>query len=192
MHYDALIVLGRGIDQKGDIPEPNKIVVRKAVELLNQGQSGHLIFSGKWSYHSELTFPITEAEAMRNYAVKIGIKPEIILLEKESEATITNICNIKREILEPKDWRNIMIVGLKPLKSRILEISHYVLGDKYKVAFLGVDFDFPDKNHLVLEEKRKMREDILDFFQDVTPGNDMAIYQKAMDVINQRRQYPLK
>lgn len=191
MHYDAIIVLGRGIDQKGDIPGLSKIVVRKAVELLKKGKSDHLIVAGKWSYHSKVTFPVTEAEAMRNYALKIGVNQENVFLEKESEATITNICNIKRKFLEPKNWHNIVIVGLAPLEPRILKICHYVLGVAYKIDFLGIDLVDSDAKNLAIEEKNKMRDDTKDFLQGNISGDDITICDKAMDIINQRRQYPL-
>lgn len=187
MKYDAISVLGWGVNQKGEIPEHSRVAVKKAVALVKNRSADFIIFSGKWSYHSEVTFPLTEAEAMADYAVKLGLNKNKILIEKESEATATNICNVKRQILESNNWHYILIISLAPLKERIMENCRMILGPDYKVDFMAIDYRYPNEDELIKKEKRKMKEDVPDLFNGINIGDDETICKKAVKVINERR-----
>lgn len=54
---DAIVVLGRGIGEDGELSPDSRSRVRKAVELYAQGIAPKIITSGKWTYHLDTPHP---------------------------------------------------------------------------------------------------------------------------------------
>lgn len=187
--YDAILVLGRGIDKNGKMPEVAYASVRKAKELYDDGYADHIIFSGKGSYKSEFIPPKTEAETMSDYAVSLGVSCSTIIIEDKSEATVLNICNVKQKILIPRKWRNIACISFYPLKPRMEKNFHTVLGLNYRCDFIDTDCRFPSEIEKQKEksEREKLDGEVAEFFKGIKPGDDKKICKKAIAEIKRRK-----
>ena len=108
--YDAIIVLGGGINEKGAIP-PNVVLrVKESVQLLKENIAPRIIMSGRWGYNAKFTPPKTEATAMKEVVIAFGADPNAILIEESSVDTFGNAYFCKKLFLEPNGWHNIMVL----------------------------------------------------------------------------------
>lgn len=176
--FDAILVLGRGIDQVGNLPDSAKATVRKAVELYKTGIASRIIFSGKWSYRAPKPYPITEAEAMASYAEGLGLPKEVTYIEKESDDTPTNIYFTKLKFLIPNSWTRVLLVSVEIFYKRAFLNLRKILGPDYQCEVKLADFSFPEDRREELKEiesdKLKMAEELLSKLKD---GDHEAIYQ---------------
>ena len=51
-----------------------------------------------------------EAEAMKEYAISEGVPTDLILIEQESKDTLGNAYFTKVNILEPNNWKNVLVI----------------------------------------------------------------------------------
>lgn len=178
--FEAIILLGRGVYMDESIPESAMCAVKDAVDFYNQKVTEHIIFSGKWSYKIDFTPPLTEAQAMANYAIKLGLPEEAITIEDESNTTVSNCYYIKKNILEPNNWKNVLLIGIKPQHIRAFFNLEYVLGHDYKCEVIPANYSFPPEKHKILEkiEIEKMI-GAKKLFEPFKPGDHEAIYEAA-------------
>lgn len=132
---DALVVLGRGVDADGALPLLAKQRVERAAELFAWGVAPRMIFSGRCSLMTEAEPPRTEAAAMAEHALAIGIPRRAIILEEESRDTIGNAYFVLRRFLEPNDWMSIRVVTSDFHIQRTAWVFQKVMGLGYDVAF---------------------------------------------------------
>ncbi|MBI4141534.1 YdcF family protein [Candidatus Woesearchaeota archaeon] len=157
MKYDAIIVLGGGLDEKGCIPQIVKLRVDRAVELYKKSFAPRIIMSGKWSINTTKTFLLTEAEAMEQYAVSCGVCRDDVLTEKESQDTLGNAYLTKINFLKPAKWRNIVVITTDFHMPRTKFLFNKVFGEDYKIRFVGVPSGFSAekiKNYKKLEKEK--------------------------------------
>jgi hypothetical protein len=98
---DCIVVLGGGITYEGKLGDnPSKERINAAVKFY-KNLAGDTIFitSGRHSFYEHfLDFEKTEAQAMKEYAISLGIPQEIIITEERSMATVTNEVNLRKLI----------------------------------------------------------------------------------------------
>lgn len=139
MNKDVIIVLGGGIGPGGALPETSKLRVAKGVELFKDEEvASRIIMSGKWGFWLDVKPPRTEAEAMKECAVNLGVTDNVIFKEEVSMDTIGNAYFCKVNFLEPNKWRRIVVVTSDYHISRTRYIFEKVLGDDYSIDFVGV------------------------------------------------------
>lgn len=183
--YDAILILGRGIDEQGEIPKFAKATIEKAVEMFQQKQTDKIIFAGKWSYNSTFIPPKTEAQAMAQYAIDLSLPKKAIILEEESEATVFNLCNVKKDILIPNNWTNIAIISSPYFNERLKLNTDMIFGDNIKYNIIDIDYPFQDPINLQNNEERKLAQAI-EFHNNLKKGDDRLIYKNALVEIEQR------
>lgn len=84
--YDCAVVCGCRVEDDGQPSEILKTRVEKAVELWKERKIQYLIMSGAAVYNDYV-----EAEAMRRYAIELGVPKEYILEEKRAVSTYHNL-----------------------------------------------------------------------------------------------------
>lgn len=105
--------LGKFLVVNDDLTKADSIVVFsgdngqrtvKGIELLEQGLGDYLILSGGKVYDD-----VTMAELMKDHAIKLGVVPEKIILDKEANSTYENALFTK-EIIEENNFKSIILV----------------------------------------------------------------------------------
>lgn len=89
--YDCAIVCGCQVGEDGVPSDMLKARVEKAVELWKEKKVQYLIMSGA-AVHNEYI----EAEAMKRYAIELGVSEEYILEEKQAVSTYHNLVHSTR------------------------------------------------------------------------------------------------
>ena len=106
--YDCAIVCGCRVKEDGTPSDTLKARVYKAVELWKDKKVKYLIMSGA-AVHGEFV----EAEAMKRYAMELGVPGEYVLEEKQAVSTYHNLqyscqmmrnCNFRDCVVVTSGW----------------------------------------------------------------------------------------
>ncbi|CAG0959634.1 hypothetical protein ANRL2_00743 [Anaerolineae bacterium] len=101
---DAAIVLGAAV--YGERPSPVfRERINHAIDLYQDGSVKFLIFTGGVGNRDE----IAEAEAARNYALRMGVPDDAILIETISTTTAENLKQAKRLVDEHQLGRVLVV-----------------------------------------------------------------------------------
>lgn len=174
---DVILVLARGIHEDGSIPDEAKSRVRKGVELYNQGASKHLVMSGSWTYHFDIAPPRTEAAAMKEYAVSLGVDPDNIIEEAQSKDTLGNAYFTKKKICETNGWKDIIIVASDDHMPRVKYLFNKVYGPDFSLNFevsVRVLDEIAYKKELIHEESSMKITKV--WLDGLSPGDDQSVW----------------
>lgn len=135
-----------------------KFVPQKCAELYKQKIGKYIIFSGNCGKGTEGVINQTEAEIFKDIALKEGVLPQDIYLEKEATNTYENFKYILKVLKENKlSPKSFVIVG-KPYQERRAKcIAEIELKDyKFSIASFYISFsnfvDYVKQNNLMSEE----------------------------------------
>lgn len=103
--YDAIVVLGAALNSDGSASSALRRRARHGVALHRSGAAPAILFSGGKAVNG-----MSEAQAMRDIALEMGIEPERMLLEADSNTTWENAHN-SVGIARQNGWQRIVIVS---------------------------------------------------------------------------------
>ena len=83
-NFEAILVCGTGINPDGSLTLSAIHNVKKSIELFLQKKAPLIVYSGKWAWNYNYIPSKTEASAMKNLAISLGINSKSILTEEES------------------------------------------------------------------------------------------------------------
>ena len=110
MKIDAIVVLGSGVKSDGTLLPKAVSRVQKSVELYDQNRGSRMIMSGGFNWQRESVPKNTEAMAMKELAISLGVPSDHILIEEHSRDTLGNLFFTKLEHLVPNNWKNCVVV----------------------------------------------------------------------------------
>lgn len=139
------------------------------IKLLEEVKVEKLIMSGG----CEHLYPIYISTVMKEYAIKMGIGPELIIEENLSRDTAGQLLFSKIGIIKPLGVKEIIIITSGYHVPRVKEEANFVFGQGYKLSFLGVPCDDSEKRSEE-QEKASLRSFKKDFL-NVSPGDDEKI-----------------
>lgn len=178
-HYDALLVLGGGINLDGSLPDPVKHQVEYAVNLYRNTGAQTLIFSGLYGYKGEEKPVKSEARAYSSYAQELGVMSAEICIEERSQETLGNILFTKMEYLEPNNWRRILVVPqVNHLTERVEYLLQKILGSDYEWSIARSAENLNEKNVAREKKSLELTRQINDSFVD---GDHDAIYKGLLE-----------
>ena len=180
---DAIIVLGRGIAKDGTLPPDPISRVKKAVELYNEGVAPRIIMSGGYSYHLVDTPDISEAKAMKDLAVSLGIPSEAIIEEDESLHTIGNAYFTKKVICEPNGWRNLTLIASDEHAPRVTYVFGMMFGPEYEIDIEMSDRVLNDDEYAKeVEHEAASLKMTKEYLASVDAGDDQRIRRIALEL----------
>jgi uncharacterized SAM-binding protein YcdF (DUF218 family) len=133
---DALVVLGGGLEPDFTLPAVARSRVERAVEAFEAGIAPRIILTGRCSLTAE-PGPVTEARAMADAAVGLGVPPDALLLEEVARDTLGNAYFVRELFLKPRGWSSIRVVTSDFHLSRAAWCFRKILGPKYDFSFLS-------------------------------------------------------
>lgn len=175
---DAIIVLAGGINEDGSLSISSERRTEKAAEFFKEGVSEWLVMSGQWSFWLEKPMPRTEAEAMKQYAVTLGIPAHKIIKEESSKDTLGNAYFCKVNVLKPREWKDIAIVTSDYHMERTKMIFKNILGKDYRMDFIEASSDLdPVERARRADQERKTIDFIASWFQKMGTVTDEKVEQ---------------
>lgn len=102
---DAIVVLGAAVRKTGEPSPALRRRVLHAVNLMHEGTSEALIVTGGLG-----KYPPTEAEVMKELALRAGIPEERIFMEQEATSTFESVVLCSR-IMRQHGWSTAIVVS---------------------------------------------------------------------------------
>jgi len=152
-----IVVLGAGMSSDGVLFEGSRNNVRKGVEIFKRDESQITIFSARWNYFLRPEPPRTEASAMKEYALGLGIPENKIIEEGLSYDTVGNVYYTDKII---REIPNVVLITVVAASWHLPKASFL-----FKKAFGG------DRFNLVFEES------IVELLED--SRNEMTVQEAA-------------
>lgn len=174
MYNNAIVVLGCGIDSMGNLGPDAKNSVHLAKRALDETPNSCLIMTGSVSYKATFKPSISEAQAMKEYAVTLGIPSNIIFVETESKDTLGNFYFTKLNLLMPLNIHTTIIVrGPNQSDERIEYLAKKVLGDTYSFKIVRPDINRPEEQ----DREEQSLAIATEWLDPIADGDMPAIYQ---------------
>lgn len=192
-----IIVLGGGIDLKGNLPSLVYQRLDKAIEIYQSNKKNNnikLVVTGKYSflYHQLKKFPpTTEAEKMAQYLLKKQIPKNKILLEKKSKDTIGNAYYLKKDVFIPHQETRAIIITSNFHRERVKYIFDKIFEPKYHLQFVGVEEKLsPDKKNQVNSRQKELLNKTKQILSLMKPGNHLDLKGKLYKLKYYREKRP--
>lgn len=160
----SILVLGTSTEKK-----LFKDRVERAVSLFSKGNVDKIIFSGKWWGGLTTEPESTESSLMSKYAISLGLPKKSIIKEERSLNTMGNFYFTKKNILEPKNIRELIVIAHKEHMPKVKFLAKKILGPNYKIKFTT---DGKDLNSGI---SNKGVGDIKKFFINIKDGEDHKV-----------------
>ncbi len=176
---DAIIVLGGGLTPKGELNDASRSRVEELGRIYKRylkNKRLKIIFSGKYGFLSSKEFKTSEAALMKKKALELGIEKKRILIETKSQDTIANAYYTKKQFLEPRKLKNIIVITSDFHIPRTAYIFEKTLGKGYRVRYIPVKSKM---NSLKRHERLVKEQTILQYYRVVLhngkSGDDVLI-----------------
>ena len=128
--YDAIVVLGGGLRADGELPEHAKARFNLALATAS-GEPVVALSAGTTHRPAILDQdgrPLFESTAGARYLIERGMRPERILCESTSYDTIGNAYFSRVQILEPLEWRRLLVITSQFHLRRTEAIFRWIYG----------------------------------------------------------------
>jgi uncharacterized SAM-binding protein YcdF (DUF218 family) len=172
---DAIVVLGGGLGADGTLPQVAKARVERAVEAYRSGVAPRIIMTGRCALTAE-PGPVTEARAMTDAAVALGVPEDVVLLEEVARDTLGNAYFVRELYLEPCGWHSIRVVTSDFHLSRAAWCFRKILGPTYDYSFISA-FSGLTPHELIQRalEECKISIFLNEWLEAVQEGDDHAV-----------------
>lgn len=183
MVYDIIIVLGGGVTKEGTPTGSSLARIKKTVELFQEGAASFVLMSGAYSNKISYTPIKTEAHAMKDYAMQLGIPEEKIVLEEFSMETVGN-AYFSKEIVAEKKWKSLLVVTSDFHVERTAYIFKKTFGPEYSCTVIPVSHVSPEELD-IRKEKEAQALHLLKQHMDIFPdGDENGVRQILEDVFD--------
>jgi uncharacterized SAM-binding protein YcdF (DUF218 family) len=128
--YDAILVLGGGVGDKGQLPEH----ARRRFDLALAKESGEPIVAlSAWTAHRPVLLAddgrqVYESIVGARYLIDRGIGPGRIFCETTSYDTIGNAYFSRVQIVEPMGWKRLLIITSQFHMTRTEAVFRWIYG----------------------------------------------------------------
>lgn len=172
---DAVVVLSRYLNPDGSICDELRQRVDRGIELLTEEEVEALVMSGGFA-DADAGINIAHSDAMAEYAISRGVPAERVYRERNSMESVGHAVFVKKELLVPKDWRDIQVVTSDYHIPRITEIFNFILGRGFNLSFEGIPTGM-DTPEMKAREKASL-EAFHRTFNGIDAGDDAAIFHR--------------
>ncbi|MDQ2973419.1 MAG: YdcF family protein [bacterium] len=180
--YDTAVILGyRPLN--GETWQPPTHITNsldRSVELFNEGSIQSITVSGNRTINFDvlnIAQPFKECDKMAKYLLTNCIPDDAIQRESESKDTISNIYYLKRQILMPRELRNLLFIAAESRLERIKFLCERILGSEYRLDFEPVEY----KPEEVSQNEQLTFAEQSDFLAPMKDGDDAWLEGKFYD-----------
>lgn len=154
-----IVVLGGGIDLTGKIPSYVYERLDEAVKIYKSKDKDNavkIVLTGRYSFlYGKKKPPITEANKMAEYLLKIGVPRKSILRENFSRDTIGNAYYLKKYLFIPRHEKQAIIITSNFHIERVRYVFKKIFGPNYDLNFIEVaeKLSSSTRNKIAMEQK---------------------------------------
>ncbi len=187
-----IVVLGGGIDLKGNIPSFVYQRLNYALKLLDNYPQAKIVLSGKYSFlYQNKKPPTTEARTMADYLIHKHIRSDQIILEQWSKDTIGNAYYLKKYVFLPPRETSATIITSAFQLERVQFIFKKIFGSKYKLTFHAVQEKLSkQKEKLVVERQKDLLQQTKKLLTPMKDGDHNFLKRKIYNFKYYRQKRP--
>lgn len=188
-----IIVLGGGINLRGEIPSHVKTRLDKALEFYKAYPNATIVTSGRYSFlYDQLGKypPISEAKKMADYLLEKKIPKNKIIVEENSKDTIGNALYLKDRVFLTKNGTEAIIITSRFHLERVQYIFDYFFNKDYEFEYIGVEQNLsPQKEKEVINRQQLLLKKTKELLSNFEPDNYKLILTKlyTMDYYQEKR-----
>jgi len=129
---DVIVGIGTGLKSDGSCSPQSGTITEKCAMFWKQGisRSGKIIFTSGNSWGGP-----REAEAMRDFAIELGVPKQDIIVEAESKNTRENAIETQAVIVRKSGiknpWKNILVVAYRIHARKVRDCFKKIFEDPY-------------------------------------------------------------
>jgi len=140
MKYETAIILAHGLNKDKSLDRETRERTNLGINIFRENKTGTLLMSGG---HKDLgeCYGVSLSEAMKRYAIRQGTLGNLILEEDISLETVGELIFCKIGIIDPRNWKKILIVSHGYHIPRVRTITNIVFGDEYQIEFESIKSD---------------------------------------------------
>lgn len=172
--YDIIAVLGNGFTNVWQMPSHMINRLDIVAKLYSKGVAKKIAVCGKWSINYDrkgIVPPVTEAQEMKDLLVRKGIPSENILKEEKSEDTLGNAYFLKKNIVQPNSYKNILVICSDYQKERAVFLFKKVFGKNYNITMHSGHTPFNNDPEIITYQKDLLARQKI-FLKDMVSGDD--------------------
>ncbi|MBF8249797.1 MAG: hypothetical protein HW400_398 [Candidatus Levybacteria bacterium] len=181
--YDVILTLGNGLTEDWKLPGIVASRLKKVADLYLQKIAGKIIVCGRWSINWDIEGiqpPTTEAEEMRKTLLSLGVANQDIIKEEWSRDTIGNAYFSKINIIEPNNFKKILVVCSDFHLQRAQFLFRKIIGSEYRMDFITTPTESShDPKFMKMEEGVLQRQ--IKFLKDMKDGDDLYLKTRLYD-----------
>lgn len=188
--YDAIIVLGGGRDNSGDLTPLSTQRLDRGVELFRHGTAPKIFALGgyKSTYSPQaITFGRTGADLRSEYLQKLGVPADSVVLVENGKDTIGEAF-ASREIAKGKGVKSLLVVTSDKHMERSLFIFRRIFGLDFQID----GSDVPCGDLLNSDEEKEYLGVVKHFFlalpEDIPNHNPESWYQDHANLYQQYKE----
>lgn len=174
------IIIGpdEGVNFDGKQTPSGRLAVQKAVESYRKGLGEVILFSGFGNQHVLDRVKVTGAMASKQYAIELGIRPEVIWTNEEGKDTLGEAYFCK-QVVKQTDFRDIALVAGPWHMERTEYVFRMAFGPAYNITPVASERNgFTDSEMVDLVAAERLSLELLkSYFRefDVQPGDEAGI-----------------
>lgn len=192
MNYNTAIILAHELNKDKSLSQQTKSRTEIGIEYYKSGKVKTLIMSGGHEDFGE-KYGISLAEVMKQYAIAQGIPEPDIFKEEVSWETVGQLIFCKLGIIDPKQFKKILIISNDYHIKRIKAISGIVFDKPYSIDFIGVRTSLTqEEKQNVCDKERESEQTFKKTFQGLTPGDNDELLKILLErhlLYNKNPQY---
>lgn len=167
-----MVLLGGGITPEGQLPDQEFIQERlRKVKELHAKLKAPIIISGGYSYLLEEAPPRTEAAAMKEALMAMGVPEQVITLEEQSKDTVSNAYFVKKILGQSED--ELIIVTSDFHAERAEYIFKQVFGDTCDIRVEATPSHLPPEQfEQITARQKELIEKTRKLFVGMKPGDE--------------------
>lgn len=174
------IIIGpdEGVNFDGRQTPSGRLAVEKAVEVYRKGRGEVILFSGFGNQHALDRVKVTGAMASKQYAIELGVRPEVIWTDEQGKDTLGEAYFCK-QVVAPMGFRKITLVAGPWHMERTAYVFEMAFGSGYDITQVTSDRNgFRESEIADLFKAEKVSLELLkSYFREfeVQPGDEAGI-----------------
>lgn len=170
----TIVILGGGISKDGRLPERVKNRLKKTWQIFKKDKKIKILVCGKYSflYPKNKAPKKTEAKAMQDYLLNLGVPKKNIYLEEKSKDTIGNAYYAKKLYFIPKKEREALIITSNFHLKRVRFIFQKIFGKHYQFKFISPSSSLKNQEKgRVIKRQKELLWKTKEILTRMKPGN---------------------
>lgn len=167
---DAAIILSHRFRPDRNFSEEYKKRLDKGIELVLRREAKHIILCSE-----------AATESVKEYVVGKGVQSDKILLQTKSRDSIGEAFLTKKDILIPRNWRDIFVVSSDyHIRYRIGLVFDFIFGRNFDIKYVGVESGRLNDSETVKDQISSLYA-FINLFEGIEPENDEAIEKRLLE-----------